>query len=47
VLEGYHDTDRRERIERETGERVDLRTAAFALTVGRVAQVAVERGIWP
>ena len=47
VLEGYHDTGRRERIELETGERVDLRTAAFALAVGRVAEVAVERGIWP
>lgn len=39
--------DTQERIERETGERVDLRTAAFALAVGRVAEVAVERGIWP
>jgi glutamate dehydrogenase/leucine dehydrogenase len=39
--------DTQERIERESGERVDLRTAAFALAVGRVAEVAVERGIWP
>ncbi len=26
---------------------VDLRKAAFALAVGRVARVAMERGIWP
>jgi glutamate dehydrogenase (NAD(P)+) len=28
-------------------EKADLRTAAFALAVDRVAQVAQERGIWP
>jgi hypothetical protein len=26
---------------------VDLRTSAFALAIKRVAQVAMERGIWP
>ena len=26
---------------------VDLRTAAFVLAISRVAQVALERGIWP
>jgi hypothetical protein len=26
---------------------VDLRTAAFALAIQRVARVAMERGIWP
>lgn len=33
-----------------TGDRlesVDLRTAAFVLAISRVAQVALERGIWP
>lgn len=29
------------------GENVDLRTAAFALAIKRVAKVAMERGIWP
>jgi glutamate dehydrogenase (NAD(P)+) len=38
--------DTRERIGRG-GAEVDLRTAAHALAIGRVAQVAVERGIWP
>ena len=28
-------------------EPVDLRTAAYVLAIGRVAQVALERGIWP
>jgi glutamate dehydrogenase/leucine dehydrogenase len=28
-------------------EPVDLRTAAFVLAISRVAQVALERGIWP
>jgi len=28
-------------------ESVDLRTSAFALAIGRVAKVALERGIWP
>jgi glutamate dehydrogenase/leucine dehydrogenase len=26
---------------------VDLRTAAYVLALGRIAQTAVERGIWP
>ncbi|MBA4067527.1 MAG: glutamate dehydrogenase [Isosphaera sp.] len=29
------------------GARIDLRTAALLVAVGRVAQVALERGIWP
>jgi glutamate dehydrogenase/leucine dehydrogenase len=37
----------RDRIRRETGEEVDLRTAAYALAISRVARVAAERGIWP
>ena len=28
-------------------ERIDLRTAAYILAIGRVAEVAIERGIWP
>jgi glutamate dehydrogenase (NAD(P)+) len=39
--------DTRNRIARETGEDVDLRTAAFALAISRVARVTLERGIWP
>lgn len=39
--------DTRDRIRRDTGEEVDLRTAAHALAIGRVARVALERGIWP
>jgi len=39
--------DTQERIERETSERVDLRTDVLALVVGRVAEVAVEGEIWP
>jgi glutamate dehydrogenase/leucine dehydrogenase len=35
------------RIGRETGEAIDLRTAAYVLAIGRVAEVALERGIWP
>ena len=26
---------------------IDLRTAAYVLAISRVAQVALERGIWP
>lgn len=29
------------------GHTVDLRTSAMAVAVGRVANVALERGIWP
>jgi glutamate dehydrogenase/leucine dehydrogenase len=29
------------------GKNVDLRTAAFALAIKRVASVALVRGIWP
>jgi len=29
------------------GAHVDLRTAAFALAIKRVATVAMARGIWP
>jgi glutamate dehydrogenase/leucine dehydrogenase len=29
------------------GASIDLRTAAFLVAIGRVAQVALERGIWP
>jgi glutamate dehydrogenase (NAD(P)+) len=29
------------------GAKIDLRTAAFVLAIGRVAKVALERGIWP
>lgn len=36
-----------DRIRRETGEEVDLRTSAYALAISRVARVALERGIWP
>jgi glutamate dehydrogenase/leucine dehydrogenase len=39
--------DTRDRIRQETGEEVDLRTSAHALAIGRVARVALERGIWP
>jgi glutamate dehydrogenase/leucine dehydrogenase len=39
----------RERLGRDDGalEPVDLRTAAFIVAVGRVARVALDRGIWP
>ncbi|HWM95017.1 MAG TPA: Glu/Leu/Phe/Val dehydrogenase [Thermoanaerobaculia bacterium] len=40
--------DTRERLSRESpGEPIDLRTAAFALAIERVARVALDRGIWP
>jgi glutamate dehydrogenase (NAD(P)+) len=40
--------DVRDRLVRENpGKPVDLRTAAFALAIERVAQVALDRGIWP
>ncbi|HZF12476.1 MAG TPA: Glu/Leu/Phe/Val dehydrogenase [Thermoanaerobaculia bacterium] len=39
--------DTQARIGRETGEAIDLRTAAYVLAIGRVAEVALERGIWP
>jgi glutamate dehydrogenase (NAD(P)+) len=31
----------------ENAERIDLRTAAYVLALGRVAEVALGRGIWP
>jgi hypothetical protein len=34
-------------IKDRNGEAVDLRTAAFALAIKRVATVALVRGIWP
>lgn len=42
--------ERLDAIQRASGNPlgpVDLRTAAYALAVGRVARVAMERGIWP
>ena len=39
--------DTRERLRRQAGEAIDLRTAAYVLAIGRVADVAVGRGIWP
>jgi glutamate dehydrogenase (NAD(P)+) len=40
--------DTRERLSREQPDSpVDLRTAAFALAIERVARVALDRGIWP
>lgn len=39
--------DTRERLAGEKGSPVDLRTAAFALAIERVARVALDRGIWP
>lgn len=37
------------RLRKETGagDEIDLRTAAYALAIGRVAEAAVARGIWP
>jgi glutamate dehydrogenase/leucine dehydrogenase len=48
-MEGATDAviDTRDRLARESGEAVDLRTAAYVLAIGRVADVAVGRGIWP
>jgi glutamate dehydrogenase (NAD(P)+) len=40
--------DRQAEINRVKGaEPIDLRTAALLVAIGRVAQVALERGIWP
>jgi glutamate dehydrogenase (NAD(P)+) len=45
--------DTQERINHEAGAaggdavRIDLRTAAYVLAIGRVAEVALGRGIWP
>ncbi|MCP4200575.1 MAG: Glu/Leu/Phe/Val dehydrogenase [bacterium] len=39
--------DSQARVEKEQKAKVDLRTAAFVLAVGRVARVAMDRGIWP
>jgi glutamate dehydrogenase/leucine dehydrogenase len=40
--------DTRERLSREQPDSpMDLRTAAFALAIERVARVALDRGIWP
>ncbi|MEA2693621.1 MAG: glutamate dehydrogenase [Acidobacteriota bacterium] len=43
--------DTQERINHEAGGgdavRIDLRTAAYVLAIGRVAEVALGRGIWP
>jgi glutamate dehydrogenase/leucine dehydrogenase len=39
--------DRQAELTRKQNSSVDLRTAALALAVERVAQVARERGIWP
>ena len=40
--------DRQAQLNRDHPDRpVDLRTAAFVVGVGRVADVALERGIWP
>jgi glutamate dehydrogenase (NAD(P)+) len=30
-----------------SGATIDLRTAALLVAIGRVARVALERGIWP
>jgi glutamate dehydrogenase (NAD(P)+) len=38
---------KQEEISRQKGVAVPLRTAALLVAVGRVAQVALERGIWP
>jgi len=29
------------------GDEIDLRTAAYALAIGKVAEAALARGIWP
>ena len=40
--------DRRAALNRECPDcPVDLRTAALVVAIGRVASVALERGIWP
>jgi hypothetical protein len=40
--------DKQTEINREAGDKpIDLRTAAFLVAIGRVAHVALERGIWP
>jgi glutamate dehydrogenase (NAD(P)+) len=39
--------DRQAELNRRGGEPVDLRTAALAVAIERVGNVALERGIWP
>jgi glutamate dehydrogenase/leucine dehydrogenase len=41
------DTQERINAKAPEGEKIDLRTAAYVLALGRVAEVAVSRGIWP
>jgi glutamate dehydrogenase (NAD(P)+) len=43
VVEHWH----RLRGQDGSGEEIDLRTAAYALAIGRVAEAALARGIWP
>jgi glutamate dehydrogenase (NAD(P)+) len=38
---------KRLRAERPAGDEIDLRTAAYVLAIGRVAEAALTRGIWP
>jgi hypothetical protein len=38
---------RQAEINRPGGAQADLRTAALLVAIERVAQVALERGIWP
>jgi glutamate dehydrogenase (NAD(P)+) len=44
VVEAWH---RLRRLHGTAGDGIDLRTAAYALAIGRVADVALARGIWP
>ncbi len=44
VVENWH---RLRSLHGPAGDRIDLRTAAYALAIGRVADVALARGIWP
>lgn len=41
------ETWKRLRTESPAGEEIDLRIAAYALAIGRVAEAALARGIWP
>jgi glutamate dehydrogenase (NAD(P)+) len=44
VVENWH---RLRKAHGSAGDEIDLRTAAYALAIGRVAEAALARGIWP
>jgi glutamate dehydrogenase/leucine dehydrogenase len=44
VIENWH---RLRKAHGKAGDEIDLRTAAYALAIGRVAEAALARGIWP